>query len=35
MGDEEKATEYINLKVADQDGSIVQLKMKKVCDTQK
>ena len=39
MGDEEKATEYINLKVAEVNifaevnyyGSVVQFKMKKVC----
>ena len=30
MGDEEKATEHINLKVAGQDGSVVQFKIKKV-----
>jgi len=29
MGDEEKATEHINLKVAGQDGSVVQFKIKK------
>lgn len=31
MGDEEKQTEHINLKVAGQDGSVVQFKIKKVC----
>ena len=30
MGDEEKQTEHINLKVAGQDGSVVQFKIKKV-----
>jgi len=31
MADEEQKTEHINLKVAGQDGSVVQFKIKKVC----
>ena len=30
MADEEQKTEHINLKVAGQDGSVVQFKIKKV-----
>ena len=31
MADEDQKTEHINLKVAGQDGSVVQFKIKKVC----
>ena len=33
MADEEQKTEHINLKVAGQDGSVVQFKIKKVRST--